>query len=148
MTAPRKAIMGAVAAALAGVATARDGSFERNRLDKFLPAELPGYVLWDGGHEVEGIDTGGAQRALTLDVDVFVTAATGDALSDAIADEAAAVTAALLSDVTLGGVAWDVREAAMTDPDYSREGHSLVAEFALRFVVIYETASANPDLPA
>lgn len=145
MTIPREGVMQAIAAALTADRAARGGSFERNRIDKHRPAEMPGVVLWDGAQRVLDIDTGGMQRELDVDVDLYVTAADGAALGLAISTEAALVSKAVMADQTCGGFAREVFEVDMTTPDFSDEGQTLIAEFSLRFRAVFETAELDPS---
>ena len=138
---------------LAAVKTALEGmsgvNVYRNRAADVLPGEMPAVVQLDGGHEVVPRNTGETPYTLEFTVQGYATAADDDALTAAVDGLYGEVVAALVADPTLGGIASDVREVAMSAPEFLREDQEApFAAFAVDFEVDFETAETSPyDTP-
>lgn len=144
----REQILVALADRLATLATAQGYAFERNRLGEIEDGETPAIVLHDGGQTRLDGTTGGLTREMSVAVEVAVQAADGAALGAAVSDMAARVVQAIRPDhagLAVGGLALDVRELSMSDPDFGADPDAgYVAVFETTFAVIYETAEFDP----
>jgi len=144
----REEIVSRIATRIEAVATGLGYAFERNRFVPIEEGEVPALVLFDGGEEVVDGDSGGLSRELGLEVEAFVTAATGALLGAAVAEVAARIRLAMRPDaagLTVDGFAWDVKELAMTTPEIGRHAKARAfAAFTLEYVVVYQTAEFDP----
>jgi len=140
----REQVLAAFKTALDEVATAIPGTaVERNR--DIEVTSFPSVVMIDGGHALSH-DTSDAQRyVLGIDVEGYVEASTFAALGPAISALYGAIVQAACVDLQLGGLAVDLEEGDMTDPEISRsEGQGCTAAFSVAFSVEYWTAVGDP----
>lgn len=139
-TSIREQVLAAVEARLSNIIGV---TVERNRVEPVTV--FPSLVLVDGGHTVSDENTGLKLYALRLDVEGYVQAETADELGPALSDLYAKAITALMADRTLGGVAIDVREGELRDPEIDRtQGHGPHSAFSLAFEVDYATDPADP----
>lgn len=124
----------------------------RNRDRKVSEDKHPAVVQRDGGLSrapYDGVNI--ITVTLRIDVEVYVTATTDEALGAAISDAYAKVTAGMLDDSTLGGLTTDLVEAEdiMSDPlisnDQSGKPH---AAFNMGFNAIFQLNPTDPYTPA
>jgi len=119
---------------------------ERNRVESVT--EFPALVMIDGGHTVTDENTGLKLYRLRIDVEGYVEATTAAELGPALSDLYAKAVAALMADRTLGGIAIDVHEGELRDPEIDRtQGHGPHAAFSLAFEVDYATNPTDPYQP-
>ncbi|MDP6622793.1 MAG: hypothetical protein QF754_11065, partial [Alphaproteobacteria bacterium] len=132
-----------LAAFTARLAAIPDITVERNRIEPVVA--FPTLVMVDGGQTVSEENTGLKLYALKLDLEGYTQATTAAELGPALSDLYAKAVAALMTDRTLGGVAIDVREGELRDPEIDRtQGHGPHAAFSLAFEVDYATDPADP----
>ena len=133
----RERCLAAVATALADVAT----TVARNTDRAFSPDELPAAVVFDGPHAAAETFTGVASFSLDVGIELLVSGeAGGTALNALYAD----TVAALLADRTLGGVAVDLREVDLGEPEHLTGARAVeIVSATLRVEVLFETAEAD-----
>lgn len=125
--------------AITGVTTGR------NRTTDIDLSDMPAAIQLDGGHVTTALQTGAATKTLEVSVQCYVTGATEAALTAAIDVLYVQVTTALLADITLGGLASDVREVEMIEPDpMDDEQEKLFAAFSVEFEIDFETSETDP----
>jgi len=109
------------------------------------PAEMNCIIQIDGGHVAKTIYSGTAVKTLAVAVECYVTAAALDDMADAIDDVSGKVIKALIADVSLGGMAIDVRDTEMSDPAIlSEDQEKPYAEFTLDFEIDFEHGESDP----
>lgn len=140
----REQVLAAIKAALD---TAFPGQVDRNRTNEVnLKNETPRLVMVDGGHELREDQTGEDEYRLSVDVDLYVTAATDDELGPALNTLWAGVVKALQADLSLGGLTQDIRQVDMSDPEALKEKGAPPAIFAqVSFDVFFATAERDPS---
>jgi hypothetical protein len=143
MTAVREQCLSAVRTRLATIPGA---TVYRNRLDPIAPGAMPAVNLFDGGHNLKATLSGHDEYELRCDVEMYVTAANDAALGAAFSALYSQVVAAVMEDVALGGVAQQILEGDMTDPEFSLDDPSppLMAA-SLRFEIEYWTEEGDPE---
>lgn len=142
-TAVREQILAAAATRLA---TLTGVAVERNRTAAV--GAFPALVLRDGGMTPDDQTLGLTRYRLRFQVEGWVEAATDALLGPALSDLQARVVAALLADVTLGGLAVDLAEGETADPEIDRgEGRRPLAAFATDFTVEFFTREGDPYQP-
>lgn len=112
------------------------------------PEDMPVVNLLGGDHRPGDRATGLTLYQLDVDLDCWVTAADGAALKTAIAAIYGAALAAASADVTLGGVATDLREQECIVSYDTQEGHQPLANVTLSLVVDYGQREGDPYTPA
>ena len=142
-TSIREQVLAAVAARLGTIGGV---TVERNRVEPVTA--FPALVMIDGGHTVTEENAGLKLYASRFDVEGYVQTTTAAELGPSLSDLYAKTVAALMADRTLGGVAIDVREGELRDPEIDRTpGHAPHAAFSLAFEVDYTTRPADPYQP-
>jgi len=142
-TSIREQILTAVDAALiaigAGVLAAR------NRSSDVEPAEMPAAIQIDGGHRASDHETGAVGMTLDVSVQGYVTGSDDAAITAAVDALYVQIGTALMADITLGGLASDVREVEMLEPEIMREEQEKpFAEFTVEFEIDYQTSETDP----
>lgn len=113
------------------------------------PDRLPAAIQMDGGHQRAARDARVDQMTGRVTVGLFVTAATGAELPQALNALYARVVRPLMADPTLDGLVSDVRELGLSDPQPMTEGQERPFMYAeLDFEFEYETAEDDPTEPA
>ena len=136
-----------LAAFEARLSTIAGVTVERNRVEPVTA--FPVLVMIDGGQTPSEENSGLKLYALRVDVEGYVQAGTAAELGPALSDLYAQAVKALMADRTLGGLAIDVREGEMRDPEIDRtQGHGPFAAFSLGFVVDHLTDPNDPYQPA
>jgi hypothetical protein len=121
----------------------------RNR-DKSVPADkTPALVQVDGGLEPDDTTHGQMRYIQRITIECFVTSTLDSGLGPATSDLYSKIILAVLADPLLNGLADDVREKSMSDPDIDYgEGKSPTAKFTLSFEIEFSTAVGNPQQSA
>ena len=137
----RERILQAVDTALGALGGVTTG---RNRLDDVTPAEMPAAIQLDGGHALGDLETGAVWKTLEVSVQGYVTGSDPAALTAAIDALYVKIAGALTAGVTLGGLAADLREVEMLEPDIIRQDQEKpFAVFSVEFEIDFETAEAD-----
>lgn len=145
MTEPcRERVLAAAASALDGVGVA-GLVVERERLAEIADDEMPRMVLREGAEEPRADFTGEDAWTLNFEVEGYTAATDQTGADQAGRHLRAKALQALLADVTLGGLARDLRPGGEPPPVRL----SIVAEvptyaFVLTFAVDYATAEGDP----
>lgn len=144
----REQVLQAFEAALGNVtATVPEAVIERNR--DIEVTSFPAVVMVDRGQSIGQDDTGIKRVRMGVDVEMYAAAPTFDQLAGALDRLYSAVVKAVLADHTLGGVAVDVAEDDMTDPEIDRaEGRGPNIAASLGFNIEYWVAEDDPDVLA
>jgi len=131
-----------LAAFVTALGTMTGVAVERNRTP--LVTRFPSAIVLDGGQSPNTASTQVTFYTLRASVEGWVAASTDGGLGPAISELYGKIVAAALADPTLGGVAIDVREGAMSDPEIDREeGIGPTAAFALDFEIDFLTAEGD-----
>lgn len=139
MTTIRERCLAAFAAALGAVPGI---TIERNRTARVN--RFPSIIVIDGGQTPNTASTQATFYTLRVSVEAWITAAFDAGLGPAISATYGRILAAALADPTLGGVAVDVREGEMSDPEIDREeGIGPTAAFAIGFEIDFLTAEGD-----
>lgn len=119
--------------------------FERN-LD-IEPSTFPTVIMVDGGQDVDFEDQVGVKVVtLNLEVEMWAVASSSDGLAGALDQLYESAVKAALADITLGGLAANVEEGAMTDPVIDRgEGRGPTIATSVAFSVTYWTDVTDPS---
>lgn len=141
-TTVREQIAAAVKTALAEI----DGvTVYRNRTKEMPEGVMPALVLVDGGHEPDATQSPGhTAYALELTVEGYAKADSDEGIGAAVNDLYGKALAAVMADTTLGGLAVDVREGAMTMDTDRGEGRASLGAFALTLNIDFWTPSGDP----
>ena len=144
MTDRREQVLAAIKTALEAVLP---GQVDRNRTTEVnLQEETPRLVMMDGGHELREDQTGEDEYRMSVDVDLYATAADDDDLGAALNALWAAVVTALQADLSLGGLTSDIRQVDMSDPEVLKEKGAPPAILAqVSFNVFFATAEGDPS---
>lgn len=142
----REQVLAAVKTALETVPGILPDQVDRNRSDAVnLKEETPRLVLVDGGHELREDQTGDDEYRLSVDVDIYATAASDAELGPALNLLWGNVVKTLQADLTLGGLAQDIRQVDMSDPEPLKEKGAPSAIVAqVSFDVFFATAERDP----
>lgn len=139
MTTVREQCLVAFAAALG---TMPGVTVERNRTARVR--RFPSAIVLDGGQAPNTASTQVAFYTLRVSVEAWVTANADAGLGPGISGMYGKILAGALADPTLGGVAVDVREGEMSDPDIDREeGIGPTAAFEIGFEIDFLTAEGD-----
>lgn len=142
----RETLLAAAAAKLAaitGIAGLAPAQIERNRRDAV--ELMPAIVQRDGGTRVADRLVGMDRQMTALDVELYASAADGEAAAVQLDALLGAVQAALFADTTLGVGAFDVRLVDVSDPIIDvGDGAAAVASLVARFEL---EAWLRPDDP-
>ena len=139
MTTIREQCLAAFAAALGAVPGI---TVERNRTARVR--KFPSAIVLDGGQVPNTASTQATFYTLRVSVEVWITASTDAGLGPGISGMYGKVVTAALADPTLDGVAVDVREGEMSDPDIDREeGIGPTAAFEIGFEIDFLTAEGD-----
>ena len=104
----------------------------------------PTLSMFDGGQKPNNDTTQNKVFDLKVDVECFVQADSAN-MGAAKGELYAKLVTAVLADTTLGGVAIDVLEGEMLDPEIDRrKGAKPHAVFSVAFIIRYSTAGDNP----
>lgn len=146
-TARQETITAEVATRLGTVATALSGTFERNRLDPIEGTADNAVILYDGSWRKEPRDTGGEFRVMRLAAVLYVTAANGEALGQALNAGVAAIEAAIVTDDDrdLGGLVDEIDVVEISDPEFGEASDAkLFAAAELAIEIGFSTAWFDP----
>lgn len=142
MTTRRETVLAKVQTVLAGMAGV---TVDRNVDTEIDPADMPAAVQFDGGHVVVPRESGETAYTANFSVQGSVTGANRAAVTAAVDTLYGQIVTALVADPTLGGLVSDVRETAMSDPEFLTDAEAPFAEFAVDFEVDFETAEHDPN---
>lgn len=152
MTAIRERIITTIKAALvSAAATFPGGAATVFRAPRTAIEEetAPAVYLFAGGmRNTEGA-TGAERRAMGIDLEIMVSAASDELLDTAISEAhawAASTMLALIESAAFTGWADDIREIEMSDPEPLGEASAApTAVFGISFEVFFETAELDPS---
>lgn len=132
-------------ALLAGVAGSP--TVLRNSVDPITAAQMPALVMMDGGERPSTARVMGQDEYdMSVDVWLYVTAATAALVGPALSTLRAAVLTAIGADHTLGGAASDVIYLGMETPEPADEAgvpHALAA--VMTFEIRFASAEDDPN---
>lgn len=142
----RERVLAAFDAALQTVPGITSDQVDRNRTDGVnLQKETPRLIQMDGGHEVTESQTGEDEYRLSIDVDIYATAATDRELGAALNLLWGNVVQTVQADLSLGGLVRDIRQVDMSDPEVLKESGAPPAITAqVSFDVFFATAERDP----
>ena len=151
MASQRTAILTAVAGALDGVGKPVGATVHRHRTRPLAADKLPAMVVYSvvppGMGQAERVDRtdheGDVERILTVRVEAR---ATGSPTEDAVDALYVWAVKALRTDPTLGGLALDLAERAVSYA--ADEGEDALAACAVDFEVTYYTTEDDPEVGA
>jgi len=131
-----------LAAFATGLGTVPGVTVERNRTARVR--KFPSAIVLDGGQTPNTASTQATFYTLRVSVETWITASADAALGPGISGMYGKILTAALADPTLGGVAVDVREGEMSDPEIDREeGIGPTAAFEIGFEIDFLTAEGD-----
>jgi hypothetical protein len=139
----RSRIREKVRAVLVAASTAAGSRVYKAKRRSWVSKELPGIAVYT---DAETSETSAKDRLQTRTVDLVldVAAYETDDIEDELDEMVSEVEVAMAADLTLAGLAWDLRLVS-TDSDASTDGERPVGVRRIRFSVIYQTAEGAPS---
>lgn len=121
---------------------------ERNPDDLFSRDRMPALALFDGDAQRDDTFTGEERFLLSFDIELSVSAASRAQTTAAVDEWYGKVVAALVADISLGGLVSDVLITAVSAPEFLKEAEHPYAAVVISGETTFAHAPGDPyNLP-